>query len=80
MYSGYGNTHNVVILWILSGINVIVTPILLITRSQLSIAQANFSFKCLDKYTFMYTTSTFIIEVLHLITQVQLLLTTVTVN
>ena len=37
-------------------------------------------FKCLGKHTFMYATPTFIPEVLRLVTLVQLLLATVTVN
>ena len=55
--------------------------LLLLTQSHLSIAQASCSFKCsLNMCTFMHTTPTFITEVLHLVTQLQLLLMTVTVN
>ena len=54
--------------------------LLLITQSPLSIIQASSSFKHLDIRTFTYTTPTFITEVLRLVTQVQLLLTTVAVN
>ena len=43
-------------------------------------AQASSSFKCLDTHTFKYATPTLITEALHLVTQAQLLLTTVTVN
>ena len=42
--------------------------------------QASSSFQCLDTHTIMYVTPTFITEVLHQITQVQLPLMTVTVN
>ena len=52
----------------------------MIAHSCLSITQASFSFKCLDMRTFTYATPTFITEALHLGTQVQLLLMTVTVN
>ena len=44
------------------------------------ITQASSSFKCLDKRTFTYATPTFITEALRVVTLVQLLLTTVTVN
>ena len=54
--------------------------LLLITRSHLSIAQASSSFKHFDMRMFTYTTPTFVTEVLHLVTQVQQLLMTVTVN
>ena len=54
--------------------------LLLIARSLLSITQASSSFKRLNTCTFTYVTPTFITEVLHLVTLVQLLLTTVTVN
>ena len=50
------------------------------TRSCLSIVQASSSFKCLDTCTITYATPTYITEVLHLLTQVQLLLTHFTVN
>ena len=49
-------------------------------KSCLSVAQASSSFKLFDMRTFTYVTPTFITEVLRLVTQVQLLLTTVTVN
>ena len=49
-------------------------------RSLLSITQASSSFKRLDARTFTYYTHTFITEALRLVTLVQLLLTTVTVN
>ena len=61
-------------------ITVLNNILLLITRSCLSVAQASGSFKCLDTCTFMYTTPSFVTEALHLATQVQLLLMTVTVN
>ena len=51
-----------------------------IPRSPLAIAQASSSFKCLTTCTFTYATPTFITEALRSVTQVQLLLTTVTVN
>ena len=54
--------------------------LLLTTRSRLSIAQASSSFKLFDTRTFKYATPTFITEALSLVTQVQLFLTTVTVN
>ena len=54
--------------------------LLLIARSRLSITQASSSFKRLDTCKFMYTTPTFITEAFCLVTLVQLLLTTVTVN
>ena len=57
-----------------SSITVLNNIVLLITRSQLSIAQASSSFKCLNMSTFTYATATFITEVLHLVTQVQILL------
>ena len=47
--------------------------LLLTTRSRLSIAQANGSFKLFDTRTFRYATPTFITEALRLVTQVQLL-------
>ena len=53
---------------------------LLIIRSHLSITQASFPFKRLNMRTFTYATPTFITKVLHLVTRVQLLLTTVAVN
>ena len=49
-------------------------------QSLLSIAQGSSSFKCLDMHTFTYATPIFITEVFRLVTQVQLLLTNVTVN
>ena len=52
---------------------------LLITRSHLPIAQAS-SFSFLNMCTFTYATITFITKAHRLFTQVQLLLTTVTVN
>ena len=54
--------------------------ILIISRSHLSITQLSSSFKRLDMRTFTYTIPTLITEVLHFVTRVQLLLTTVTVN
>ena len=54
--------------------------ILPITQSHLSIAQNSFSIKHPDMCTFMYATPTFITEALCLVTQLQLLLMTVTVN
>ena len=54
--------------------------VLIISRSHLSIAQLSSSFKRLDTRTFMHATPTLITEALHLVTRVQLLLTTVTVN
>ena len=54
--------------------------LLLIAHSRLSITQTSSSFKHLDMRTFMYTTSTFITELLRLVTLVQMLLTTVAVN
>ena len=53
---------------------------ILIAHTHLSIIQANFPFKCLDMRTFVYTTPTFIAEVLCLVILAQLLLMTVTVN
>ena len=53
---------------------------LLITRRRLSIAQANSSFNRLDTYTLTHATPTFITEALCIVTQVQLLLTTVSVD
>ena len=52
---------------------------LIISQIRLSIAQLSF-FKRLDTRTFTYPTPTLITEALCLVTQVQLLLTTVTVN
>ena len=49
-------------------------------HGRLSINQASSSFKRLDTHTFMYATPTFITEALCLVTLVQLLLPTVTVN
>ena len=49
-------------------------------QSRLSIAQLSSSFKHLDMCMFTYATPTLITKVLHLVTQVQLLLMTVTVN
>ena len=54
--------------------------LLLITRSGLSITQANSCFKRLDTRTFTYATPTFITEALRLVTLVHLLLTIFTVN
>ena len=54
--------------------------LLLTTRSRLFIAQASSSFKLFDTRTFTYATPTFITEALSLVTQVQVFLTTVTVN
>ena len=71
--------QNGLILRFLSGISVLNTVILLVTQSHLSIAQAS-SFKCLNTHTFTYGTLTFITEAHYLVTQVQLLLMTVTVN
>ena len=48
-------------------------------HSRLSVTQASSSFKRLNMRTFMYATPTFVTEALCLLTQVQLLLTTVTV-
>ena len=54
--------------------------LLLIAHSRLSITQASSSFKRLDMHTFKYATPTYKTQALHLVTLVQLLLTTVTVN
>ena len=54
--------------------------ILLITRSRLSIAQASFSFNRLDTFMPMHVAPTFITEALCLVTQVQLLLMTVSMD
>ena len=54
--------------------------LLLTTRNRFSIVQASSSFKLFDTRTFTYATPTFITEALSLVTQVQVLLTTVTVN
>ena len=62
------------------GITIKNNILLLITRSRLSISQDSSSFKHLNMHTFTYATPTFIIEVLCLVTQVQLLLMAVTVN
>ena len=59
---------------------VLISILLLTTRSRLSIAQANSSLKLFDTCTFTYATPTFITEALSLVTQVQLFLMTVTVN
>ena len=64
----------------LSGITVLNNILLLTTQSRLSIAQASSSFKLFDMRTFTYATPTFRTEALRLVTQVQLLLATVTVN
>ena len=61
----------------LSGIT---DSVLVISRSRLSIVQLSYSFKHLDTHVFMQATPILIIEVLHIVTLVQLLLTTVTVN
>ena len=44
------------------------------------IVQDSSSFKCLEMHMFMYATPTPLTEVLCLVTQVQLLLATVTLN
>ena len=54
--------------------------LLLTTRSCLSIAQASSFIKLFDTRTFTYATPTFITEALSLVTQVQVFLTTATVN
>ena len=54
--------------------------ILLITRSRLSVAQASPSFNRLNTCAPMHATPTFITEALRLVTQVELLLTTVALN
>ena len=61
-------------------ITVLNNILLLTTRSRLSIAQASSSFKLFDTRMFTYAIPTFITEALSLVTQVQLFLTTVTVN
>ena len=61
----------------LSGITDI---LLLITQSHLSRAQASSSFKCFNMCTFTYATPTIKTEAPCIVTQVQLLLMTVTVN
>ena len=48
--------------------------LLLTTQNRLFIAQASSSFERFDMHTFTYTTPTFIIEALRILTQVQLLL------
>ena len=53
---------------------------LLKTRSHVSIAQASSSFNRLDTFMPMHATPTFITEALCLVIQVQLLLTTVSVD
>ena len=53
---------------------------LTISQSRLSIAQLSSSFKHLDTRMFTYATPTLVTEALRLLTRVQLLLTTVTVN
>ena len=53
---------------------------LLITRSRLSVAQASPSFILLDTCVPTHATPTYITEALCLVTQVQLLSTTLTVN
>ena len=50
------------------------------TRSHLSITQARSFFECLDMRTFTYTTPTFIAKPFRPVAQVQLLLSTFTVN
>ena len=67
-------------LFFISDIIVLSNIILLLTQSCLSIAQASFSFKCLNVHMFSYATPAFVTEVLYLVTHVQMLLTTVTVN
>ena len=64
----------------LAWITVLNNIILIISRSRLSIAQASYSFKRLDMWMFTYATPTIITEALRLVTSLQLLLTTVTVN
>ena len=64
----------------LSGKTALNNILLLIAHSRLSITQASSSFKHLDMCTFTYATLIFITVALCLITLVQLLLTTVTVN
>ena len=54
--------------------------VLIISQSHLSIAQLSSSFEHLDMLTFMYATPTLTTETLRLVTRVQLLLMTVTVN
>ena len=54
--------------------------ILLLTQSRLSITQASSSFNRLDTFTPTHATPTFITEALCLVTQVLLLLTTVSVD
>ena len=68
------------ILLILNAITILINIFVIISQSRLSIAQASFSFKCLNKRTFTYATPTFITEALCLVTRVQLLLTTAPVN
>ena len=54
--------------------------LLIISQSHLSKAKLSSSFKRFSKRTFMYATPTLITEALHLVTRVQLLLMTITVN
>ena len=58
----------------------VLNNIILRPWSHLSIAQASSFFKHLNMRTFTYGTPTIITKVLHLVTRVQLLLITVTVN
>ena len=68
-----------VVLW-LTGIAVLNTITLLISRSCLCVAQASSSYKCLDRRTPVYATPTFIAEALCLATYVQLFYMTVKVK
>ena len=83
---GHSNACNIVLKLkrlyslVFSGTTVLNNILLLIARSLLSISQASSSFKRLDTRTFTYTTPTFITEALRLVTLIQLVLTTVTVN
>ena len=54
--------------------------VLIVTSSRLSIAQLSSPFKYLNMRTFTYATPILITEALHLITQVQLLSTSVTAH
>ena len=54
--------------------------LLLTTQSYLSAAQDSSFLKCLDMHTFVYATPTFVSEAFCLVTQLQLLLTIVTMN
>ena len=61
-------------------VTVLCNIVLIISQSRLSIAQASSSFKLLVMPMFMYTTPTLVTEALCLVTQVQLLLMTITVK